>query len=85
MQMSREFLELLDSLIARQKYVAIQYFSEFHEFLTTHALIRQQMEKCGQTWVLLSTGEEVPVSQLISLNGHYAPQHGFDDLSCECD
>ena len=43
------------------------------------------MTKKGEEFMLLSTGDLIRIDQLIAIDGHQNPAHGFDDLSCECD
>jgi len=77
--------EELTRVVNRGIYSAIQYFSEYHEFINKAAIIKKVFLKEGAAHMALSTGEEIPLDQIISLNKVYSSRHGFDEFSCECD
>ena len=79
------FYDILEALAIKKRYVRIQYKTELHEFQTIDAMIKDLYIKQGFEYMLLANGQEVRLDYLISVDGHYVPGTGFDDLSCECD
>lgn len=75
----------LSQVLERGIYSSIQYFTEYHEFMNKHVLIKELYFKDGVAHIRLSTGDEVPLKEIIRLNKVYSAKHGFGEFSCECD
>ena len=79
------YYDLLEALATKRQYIRIHYFSEYHEFCTSDAIIKNLYIKEGYEYMLLSDGTEVRLDRLISTDGKFVPGKGFDGISCECD
>ena len=78
------FYDILESLATKKRYVRIPYKTALQEFHTGDALIKDLYINPGFEYMVLGNGQEVRLDYLISVDGHYLPGTGFDDLSCEC-
>ena len=79
------FYDILEANATRKRYVRIQYFSDLQEFLTVDAIIRDLYVCDKVEYMLLSSGEEIRLDRLVSVDGKVVPGQGFDSISCECD
>lgn len=73
------------SLIPLNKYVRLDYFTGLREFIRTDALTKAILSKDGTEYLELATGEQIPLSRVIRIDGHLSPNYpGYDDYSCSC-
>ena len=79
------FYDILEANATRRRFVRIQYFSEIQEFLTVDAIIKDLYVREKVEFMLLSTGVEIRLDRLVSVDGKMVPGKGFDGISCECD
>ena len=79
------FYDILEATAVKKRFVRIQFFTEFHEFQTVDALIKDLYINSGYEYMLLSNGIEIRLDRLISVDGKFVPGKGFDGISCECD
>ena len=79
------FHDLLLEKATLRAYCKIQYFTEIHEFLTCHALIKDVFTRAGEEFVELSTGELIRLDRIVSIAGELAPEYAhITDFSCDC-
>ncbi|WP_128543846.1 hypothetical protein [Larkinella soli] len=67
------FTEMLKSLSALRKYVKIFYFSDLHELFSVTSLIKTYHEDAQGDSISLASGETIPVSRLVNVDGVYPP------------
>ncbi len=79
------YYDLLEAYATTRRYIRIQYFSDIREFISVDAIIKDLYTRDKMEYMLLNTGEEIPLNQLVSVDGKVVPGCGFDDISCECD
>lgn len=79
------FYDILEALATRKRYVRIQYKTAIHQFKSEDSIIRDLYIKQGYEYMKLANGTEVRLDRLVSVDGHYMPGSGYDELSCECD
>lgn len=80
------FRAYLDSLKVGRTYRKVQYFTRLHELITIDALIQNITPGNDEEIVALSTGDVIPLNQLISVGGRFAPAYAGYELYCEtCD
>lgn len=79
------FHDYLEHYASKKQYVRIQYFDDVHAVRTVDAIVKDLITQKGEEFMLLNTGEQFRLDQLIVIDGHQNPAHGFDQLSCECD
>ena len=79
------YYDLLEDMATRRRYVRVQYFNKLHEFCTKDAIIKDLYIKDAYEWMLLSDGTEIRLDWLVSADGKFVPEKGFDGISCECD
>ncbi len=79
------FYDILEANATRKRYIRIQYFSDIQEFLTVDAIIKDLFIRDKAEYMLLSSGLEIRLDRLVSVDGHTLPGQGFDSISCECD
>ncbi|PQA57002.1 hypothetical protein [Siphonobacter curvatus] len=80
------FASYLEDLIQQRQYVKVQYFSDLHELITLDALFVKLSDPGDGALALLSSGEQIAVSQLASAGGRFAPAYQGYELYCEtCD
>ncbi|WP_420148769.1 hypothetical protein [Spirosoma sp.] len=76
----------LDELMNSRRYVKVQYFTELHELITLNALIASLSVEAEDTMVSLSSGEQIPLTRLVSADGHFSPNYEGYAPYCEtCD
>ncbi|WP_323755987.1 hypothetical protein [Roseivirga sp.] len=66
-------------------YSRITYFNEYREFHSVDALIKSIGQgEVGET-IVLTTGDEIPLEKVISINGCYAENYKhIEDFTCDC-
>ncbi len=74
----------LETLIRQRKYVGLLYLTPLHELLSTTALLKDIHDREEAQYLRLSTGEEVRLDWLVSVNGHQAPGYDYEDYTCDC-
>ncbi|UHG94213.1 hypothetical protein [Spirosoma oryzicola] len=80
------FSDYLTALVEHRQYVKVQYFTEFHELITLNALIVHVGGKGTNQMVGLSSGEQIPLSKLVSAGGQFAPNfEGYAPYCETCD
>jgi len=73
------------ALIPLNKFVRLDYFTDLHEFIRTDALTKSITTRDGIDHLDLATGEQIPLSDVIRIDGHLSPNYpGYDDYSCSC-
>ena len=76
----------LDGLMRNRRYVKVQYFTELHELITHSALVASLQIEGDNSIVSLSSGEHIPLTQLVSVDGHFSPSYEGYAPYCEtCD
>ena len=80
-----DFLSEVAMLIKQRKYIGLLYFTPLHELLSTTAILKE-LYTIKEVWNLrLSTGEEVRLDLLVSVNEQLAPGYNyFEDFTCDC-
>ncbi len=74
----------LETLIKQRKYVGLLYLTPLRELLTTTAILKELYTGQEAEYVRLSTGEEVRLDLLVSVNERQAPGYDYDDYTCDC-
>lgn len=73
------------ALIPLNKFVRLHYFTDLREFIKTDALTKAITLIDGVDHLELATGEQIPLDQVIRIDGHLSPNYpGYDDYSCAC-
>lgn len=73
------------ALIPLNKFVRLDYFTDLREFIKTDALTKAITTIDGVDHLELATGEQIPLDQVIRIDGHLSPKYpGYDDYSCAC-
>ncbi|GAB3573821.1 hypothetical protein GCM10027578_35450 [Spirosoma luteolum] len=76
----------LKRLVSGRTYVKVQYFTELHELITCNALLAGFTEAAGEPIVILSTGEQIPLTWVVSVDGQFSPNYEGYAPYCEtCD
>lgn len=76
----------LDGLISSRRYIKVQYFTELHELITLNALVVSLCTEGDEQIVVLSTGQRIPLSKLVSAGGEFNPDYEGYAPYCEtCD
>ncbi|WP_460639676.1 hypothetical protein [Larkinella harenae] len=84
--MKSEYTTFLTDLVQHRYYVKVQYFSELHELITVNALLAGLDSRGHDSVVVLSSGEQIPLSKLVSVGERFAPQYEAYAPYCEtCD
>ncbi|WP_026464697.1 hypothetical protein [Adhaeribacter aquaticus] len=78
------FLQELKDLKAQRKYIRLHYFNDFHEYISTAALIKEFISKPSGEFLELNTGEEVRLDKIVRLEGKPAPGYDIQDFTCDC-
>ncbi len=81
---SIDFRALLTALVEQRKSVRIQYFTDINEFITTTAILKKIYESAGAEHLLLSSGEEIPLSKIVRVEDTPAPGYDKDYFACDC-
>ncbi|KOF03693.1 hypothetical protein AWW67_07860 [Roseivirga seohaensis] len=68
-----------------KQFSKITFFNEYREFYSVDALIKSiGQSEAGET-IILSTGVEIPLDKVISINGCYAENYKhIEDFTCDC-
>ena len=67
------------------KFVRIEYKTDLEEFIRTDALLKAVITRNGAEFLVTATGDEIPFSRVISLDGTVSPDFpGFENYSCAC-
>ncbi len=74
----------LEMLIKQRKYVGLLYLTPLRELLSTTAILKELYTGPEAQYVRLSTGEEVRLDWLVSVNERQAPGYDYDDYTCDC-
>ncbi|MBD0258955.1 MAG: hypothetical protein ICV83_24820 [Cytophagales bacterium] len=74
----------LEMLIKQRKYVGLLYLTPLRELLSTTAILKEIYPREEAQYVRLSTGEEVRLDWLVSVNERQAPRYDYDDYTCDC-
>ena len=73
------------ALIPINKFVRLHYFTDLREFIKTDAMTKAITAVNGVDHLELATGEQIPLGQVIRIDGHLSPRYpGYDDYSCAC-
>ncbi|WP_461085790.1 hypothetical protein [Spirosoma flavus] len=76
----------LDGLISNRLYVKVQYFTELHELIAINALVASLETDGEDPIVRLSSGEQIPLTRLVSASGHFSPGYeGYAPFCETCD
>lgn len=79
------FLTALYDAAQYRRFVRLEYFTDLHEFIRTDALLKQITEQNDLAVLELATGEQIPIKQVVSINGVLSPDYpGYDNYSCSC-
>lgn len=78
------FRSEIKDLIRQRKYLAVQYFTDIRELISTRAIIQQVVQRNEAEFVLLSTGEEIRLDRIVRLGDRPAPGFHIDDFTCDC-
>ena len=78
------FRSELELLIKQRKYVGLLYLSPLRELLSTTAILKEIYALQEVHYLRLSTGEELRLDWLVSVNGRQAPGYEYDDFTCDC-
>lgn len=79
------FSILLQEVVHKKAYVKVQYYSELHELLKVTSVAKSIEHRNGLDYLLLASGEEIPVAQLVKIADTAAPGHDADDFyNCAC-
>lgn len=78
------FRSEVESLLLQRKYLAIQYFTDIRELMSTRAIIQKLVGKNGAEYIQLSTGEEVRLDKIVRLGDKPAPGYHIEDFTCDC-
>jgi hypothetical protein len=82
---ANEFETLLNVVIQERKYAKIQYFTDLREFITVNSLIKSRFQESAEELIELTSGEYVKLTNLVSINGIYAPKYAYiQDFTCDC-
>ena len=81
---SYHFYDVLQEAASRRIYSKIQYYSEFHEFMTVYAVIKDLYTNNEEEFVHLNTGETIPLNRIVRINDALAPGQHVDDFTCDC-
>lgn len=83
---SSSFASYLSDLVQQRQYVKVQYFTELHELITLNALLARLDKNDKDQLVVLSSGEQIPLSRLVSVGGQFSPNYEGYAPYCEtCD
>lgn len=84
-QATTSFQELLQEVAAKNLFVKVQYYSELHELLKVTSVVKGLETRPDAEYLLLASGEEIPVAQLVKIGNTPAPGHDADDFyNCAC-
>lgn len=76
--------KLHENLI-NKKYSRITYFNEFREFTVVEAVIKEIESSESGVKILLNSGDTILLSEIVSLDGHYADDYKhIEDFTCDC-
>ncbi|KYG72736.1 hypothetical protein [Roseivirga echinicomitans] len=68
-----------------KRYSKITYFNEYQEFHSVDALIKSIGNHEDSDTIILSTGDEIRLEKVISINGQYAENYKhIEDFTCDC-
>jgi Rho-binding antiterminator len=68
-----------------KRYCKIQYFTDIHEFTTVNNMIKDVFTKEKAEFMVLTTGEQIRLDRIVSIDGVFAPQFAhYQDFSCDC-
>lgn len=83
---STAYRTYLKSLVKRRSYVKVQYFTELHALITLNALVVSLSIEGNDQIVVLSTGDRIPLPNLVSAGEEFAPDYKGYAPYCEtCD
>ena len=70
---------------SKKQYSKITFFNEFNEFSTVDTLIKSILNSESGESIELNSGEVVPLTKVVSINGLYSDsyQH-IQDFTCDC-
>ena len=70
---------------SKKQYSKITFFNEFNEFNTVDTLIKSILNSESGESIELNSGEVVPLTKVVSINGLYSDsyQH-IQDFTCDC-
>ncbi len=79
------FRQLLEETVRQQLYVKVHYHSQLHELLKVSSVAKRLEVRNEEEYLVLASGEEIPVAQLVKLGDTPAPGHDQDDFyNCAC-
>jgi Rho-binding antiterminator len=79
------FHDWMEAVAVQKKYVKVQYFTEIHELITLHTLIKDWVNEFGVEYMLLAGGEKIRMDRIMSIDGKFSPRYTeYDDYSCDC-
>ncbi len=74
-------LDTFRASIVSGKFVRIEYLTDISEFIKTDVLVK----KINADTIELGIGEEVPIDQIIRIDGVISPKFpGYESYSCDC-
>ncbi len=81
------FPSTLESLVSRRVYVEIRYFTDLHQLLTVRSIPKRFVTTLEGEALELVSGELLPLDQLVSVGGVFAPElEEYETcLACHCD
>ena len=74
---------LLEELVEQHAYMRVQYYSEINEFFSVKGLMKAIVTKAGQDYLVLATGLEIPISQIVRVGDKPAPGYDTDYFKCD--
>lgn len=79
------FLTQLQDAVHHRRFVRLEYFTDLHEFIRTDALLKAIVTREEIDYLVLAIGDEIPVKQVVSINGVLSSDYpGYDNYSCSC-
>ena len=79
------FHQYLEETAAKKSYVRVHYYSDLQELLKVTSVVKKLENRGGQDYLLLASGEEIPLQKLLRVGDIIAPGHDQDDAySCSC-
>ncbi|KYG74771.1 hypothetical protein EV198_0730 [Roseivirga ehrenbergii] len=83
--MLTSFETKIHECFSAKQFSKITFFNEYREFYSVDALIKSiGQSETGET-IILSTGDEIPLDKVISINGCYAENYKhIEDFTCDC-
>lgn len=77
------FYEEIKVLADKRAGVRIQFYTDIHEFITSHATLKEFMVQDNEEYLVLTTGEEIRLDRIVRIGDRPAP--GYDEEYFKCD